>query len=111
MVPGIVKAQTYQYKKGDIQKIVVKVNNTTSYQQVNTANGNRVLIDGKWRYFKGDTIALYRTPCENLNFQIVVGAAKGAKKGDAACPLIFNYNYKDSTSCVLFLNRSVSLEQ
>lgn len=110
MIPGIVGAQTYQYKKGDIQKIVIQINNASEYQEIN-GRGNRVLIDGKWRHFHGDSIPLYRTPCENLNLQIMVGTANGTKKGDAACPVIFNYNYKDSTSCILFLNRSASLEQ
>ncbi len=109
MIPGFIKAQTYQYRKGEIQQIVINVNNTSS-NDILSKRGNRVKIDGRWKYFPKDTITINRVPCVSTSFTIVYGPYRG-HKGKSSCPIVYSLNYKDSTSCVIFLNRSASLEQ
>lgn len=109
-IPGILKAQTsYQYRKGEVQQVVIKVNNTST-NDILSNRGNRVKIDGRWRYFPKDSIVINRVPCVSAPLTIVYGAYRG-HKGYASCPIVYSINYKDSTSCVIFLNRSSSLEQ
>lgn len=112
VIPGIMSAQetAYSYRKGEIQQIVIGFTGYNQYQKIK-GNSNRFLLDGRWRHFTADSIVLYRLPCVNTQIQVNIGTALGTKKGDSSCPAYFNYNYKDSTSCVIFLNRSSSLEQ
>lgn len=111
MIPGIMLAQetSYTYRKGEVPQITIKVNGTTDKKNLSEKRGNRIKIDGRWRYFKTDSIQISSVPCVNTSLQIAWGAV--GKYGIASCPVVLNLNYQDSTSCVIFLNRSASLEQ
>lgn len=100
--------EPYQYKKGEITKVKFSVNNISQYRNL-SIKGNRVKVGSKWMYFTGDSIVLYRNPCTTIVLTIIHGSFNGSRLG-AACPYDFNYNYNDSTSCGLFLNRSQSRE-
>lgn len=99
--------EPYQYRKGEI-KVVVKLTNVAGYNKL-SIKGNRIKIAHKWVYFQGDSVVLYRSPCASLVLTVVHGSAVGAKKG-AACPIDVEYNYNNTESCGLLLNRSASRE-
>jgi hypothetical protein len=111
LIPAVLKAQeSYKYNKGEKLKVVYTISNIGAYNSLST-EGNRVLIDGRWRYFQGDSVVLYRVPCQNHIIEVITGAASGSDSRYSNCPLNIVHNYNDSTACFIFLNRSASLEQ
>jgi len=97
----------YQYQKGDVPKVVIKMTNLGKY--VNTSKGNRGLVNGRWMYFKTDSLVITRVPPQNLNVRIVHGGNVSAKNCGCSSDVIINLI--TSQSCILFLGRSDLREQ